>query len=72
MRPRLAVSLRAVSVRRGDQWVLRDITWRLKPGQRWALLGDNGAGKTQLLKLLCGDIWPTPKARAVVGGAAST
>jgi len=24
------------------------------------LLGENGAGKTQLLKLLSGDIWPTP------------
>jgi molybdate transport system ATP-binding protein len=60
MSPRLAVSLRAASVRRGDRWVLRAITWQLKPGERWALLGENGAGKTQLLKLLSGDIWPTP------------
>jgi molybdate transport system ATP-binding protein len=60
MSPRLAVSLRAASVRRGDKWVLRGITWQLKPGERWALLGENGAGKTQLLKLLSGDIWPTP------------
>ncbi len=60
MRPRLAVSLNSVSVRRGGKWVLRDITWRLRPGDRWALLGDNGAGKTQLLKLLSGDVWPTP------------
>jgi molybdate transport system ATP-binding protein len=60
MTPRLAVSLQSASVRRGGRWVLRDITWRLKPGERWALLGDNGAGKTQLLKLLSGDVWPTP------------
>ena len=60
MSPRLAVSLRAASVRRADKWVLRAITWQLKPGERWALLGENGAGKTQLLKLLSGDIWPTP------------
>ena len=60
MKARLAISLRAVSVRRGAKWVLRDITWRLRPGERWALLGDNGAGKTQLLKLLSGDIWPKP------------
>jgi len=58
------VLLRAVSVRRGDKWVLRDISWRLRPGERWALLGDNGAGKTQLLKLLRGDVWPTPRATA--------
>ena len=62
MKGRLAVSLRAASVRRGDKWVLRDISWDLKAGQRWALLGDNGAGKTQLLKLLSGDVWPTPAA----------
>jgi molybdate transport system ATP-binding protein len=64
MTGRLAMSLHAVSVRRGDKWVLRGIDWRLEPGQRWALLGDNGAGKTQLLKLLSGDIWPTPVGRA--------
>jgi molybdate transport system ATP-binding protein len=60
MKARLAVSLRAVGVRRADKWVLRGIEWQLKPGERWALLGDNGAGKTQLLKLIRGDIWPTP------------
>jgi molybdate transport system ATP-binding protein len=60
MTPRLAVSLHAAGVRRGDKWVLRGITWQLRPGERWALLGENGAGKTQLLKLLSGDIWPTP------------
>jgi molybdate transport system ATP-binding protein len=60
MKPRLAVSLQSVSVRRGGRRVLCDITWQLKPGERWALLGDNGAGKTQLLKLISGDVWPTP------------
>ena len=60
MKRRIAVALRAAGVRRGEQWVLRGITWELRPGERWALLGANGAGKTQLLKLLSGDIWPTP------------
>jgi molybdate transport system ATP-binding protein len=65
MTPRLAVSLCAAGVRRGDKWVLRGITWQLRPGERWALLGENGAGKTQLLKLLSGDIWPTPTRAAI-------
>jgi molybdate transport system ATP-binding protein len=60
MKAGLAVSLRSLSVRRGDKWVLRDITWQLRPGERWALLGHNGSGKTQLLKLLSGEVWPTP------------
>jgi molybdate transport system ATP-binding protein len=60
MKDRLAMRLHAVSVRRGDKWVLCGISWHLRSGERWALLGDNGAGKTQLLKLLSGDVWPTP------------
>ena len=54
------ISLRRVSVRRASRWVLRDISWRLSAGERWALTGENGAGKTQLLKLLATDVWPTP------------
>jgi molybdate transport system ATP-binding protein len=60
MKPRLAVSLHSLGVRRGDKWILREITWELEPGERWALVGENGAGKTQLLKVLSGDVWPTP------------
>jgi molybdate transport system ATP-binding protein len=63
MKGRLGMLLHAVSVRRGDKWALRDVSWRLEPGERWALIGDNGAGKTQLLKLLSGAVWPTPGLR---------
>jgi molybdate transport system ATP-binding protein len=66
MKAGLAVSLRSLSVRRGEKWVLRDITWQLRPGERWALLGHNGAGKTQLLKLLSGEVWPTPTRASAV------
>jgi molybdate transport system ATP-binding protein len=59
---RLRIALHAVGVQRGRKWVLRDLTLEVRPGQRWALLGANGAGKTQLLKLLAGDVWPTPTA----------
>ena len=40
--------------------MLRDVNWRIQPGQRWLLIGGNGAGKTQLLKLLAGSVWPKP------------
>src|SRR5579863_1769773 len=63
MTDRLSVALRGVSLRRGDKWVLHDISLRLKAGERWALIGGNGAGKTQLLKLLSADVWPTPTGR---------
>jgi len=63
MTPRLRVSLHAVSVRRGDRWALRDLSMELRAGERWALVGGNGAGKTQLLKLIGTDVWPTPTGR---------
>jgi molybdate transport system ATP-binding protein len=54
------VELRQVRLTLGDSRVLRRIDWHIRPGQRWVLTGPNGAGKTQLLKLLAGDVWPTP------------
>lgn len=43
-----------VSARYGSQepWVLRNVTLRLSPGRRVALLGPSGAGKTTLAQLL--------------------
>ncbi len=58
-----SIELRAASVRLGRRWVLRDVDLELKAGERWWLQGPNGAGKTVLLKLLRGDVWPTPTGR---------
>ena len=43
--------------------VLDEIDFALYRGQRWALIGPNGSGKTLLLKMLRGDVWPTPTGR---------
>lgn len=42
---------------------LDDVSFTLRRGERWALIGANGSGKTMLLKLLRGDRWPTPTGR---------
>jgi molybdate transport system ATP-binding protein len=54
------VRLRNIRLTRAGRSVLRDVDWRIRPGQRWIVAGGNGAGKTQLLKLVAGAIWPTP------------
>ncbi len=38
--------------------LLHDLTWRLGPGDRFALVGVNGSGKTTLLSLLAGVLGP--------------
>ncbi|HEX6026419.1 MAG TPA: ABC-F family ATP-binding cassette domain-containing protein, partial [Solirubrobacter sp.] len=39
--------------------VLRDVTWRLGPGDRFALVGVNGSGKTSLMRVLAGSLAPS-------------
>jgi ATP-binding cassette subfamily F protein uup len=39
--------------------VLRDVTWRIAPGERTGILGVNGAGKSTLLSLVAGSLLPT-------------
>jgi molybdate transport system ATP-binding protein len=43
--------------------VLDEASFELRCGERWLLSGPNGSGKTLLLKLLRGDMWPTPTGR---------
>jgi ATP-binding cassette subfamily F protein uup len=48
-----------ISLAFGEREVLRHLTWRLGPGDRVAVVGVNGSGKTSLVKLLAGELTPT-------------
>ena len=52
---------------RGDTAILREINWRISPGEHWVVLGANGSGKTSLLKALTGFLSPTAGEFSVLG-----
>jgi len=41
-----------LTLRRGDRELLRDLDWIVRAGERWALIGPNGVGKSTLLEAL--------------------
>ncbi|MBC7357285.1 MAG: ABC transporter ATP-binding protein [Desulfacinum sp.] len=61
------ISLEEVDFVRSRKEILRRISWRVEPGQHWAVVGANGSGKTTLLLLLAGYLWPTRGAVTVLG-----
>lgn len=53
------VDLEHVGVSYDEKVVLKDVTWRIAPGERTGILGVNGAGKSTLLSLVAGSLQPT-------------
>jgi ATP-binding cassette subfamily F protein 3 len=41
------------------RWLYRNVNWQIRPGKRIGLIGRNGTGKSTLLKLINGDLFPS-------------
>lgn len=61
------IQVENVSHRYRDHQALRDVTFRVEPGEIFALLGPNGGGKTTLFRILCTAMAPV-SGRATVCG----
>lgn len=49
------IKFKDVSVHYEEKSVLKNINWKIKPGEFWELTGKNGSGKTTLLSMITGD-----------------
>ncbi|MFA4945787.1 MAG: ATP-binding cassette domain-containing protein [Lentisphaeria bacterium] len=61
------VTMAGVRLWRGDTVILDGVDWAVERGRHWALVGPNGCGKTTLLKVLCGWLFPSEGRVAVLG-----
>lgn len=63
------LSLQHVTASRGSKVVLRDVSFDLEPGDVFCITGEEGSGKTSLLKVLTREI-PTDEGAVSIDGAA--
>ncbi len=61
------INLQSITLVRNKTSILSDISWTIKSGEHWVLMGRNGSGKTMLLKIISGYLWPTSGTVEVLG-----
>jgi len=48
------LAVKSLGIRRSERWLFRDLDFQLTNGEVIQVVGQNGAGKTSLLRSLCG------------------
>jgi iron complex transport system ATP-binding protein len=66
------IELADVSVVRGANRLLSNVTWEVEEDERWVVLGPNGAGKTTLLQVLSTQLHPTEGLVGLLGEVIGT
>ncbi|MDX1952701.1 MAG: ATP-binding cassette domain-containing protein [Verrucomicrobiota bacterium] len=59
LRDETILSIKNLTIIRGKSRILDGITWNIRQGEHWVILGANGSGKTSLLNSLVGYLTPT-------------
>jgi iron complex transport system ATP-binding protein len=61
------IELKRLTLRRGEREILRGVDLSVGEGERWVLLGRNGCGKTTVLEMITGYLFPTTGTVDVLG-----
>ncbi|PQP90507.1 ABC transporter ATP-binding protein [Paenibacillus sp. AR247] len=61
------ISMKDVTLRREENLILDHVSLEIKPGEHWAILGRNGSGKTTMLEMMTGYLFPSSGTIEVLG-----
>lgn len=61
------ISFAHVNFRRDDRMILSDVNLDIKSGEHWVILGKNGSGKTTILEMMNGYLFPSSGRIEVLG-----
>jgi len=61
------IHLNHLTLRRDGRDILRGVDLHIAPGEQWTLLGRNGCGKTTILEMITGYLFPTTGTVEVLG-----
>jgi iron complex transport system ATP-binding protein len=61
------IAIRNVSLMRGGKEILQDISWTMRRGEHWFIMGNNGSGKTTMMEVIMGYLWPQKGSVDVLG-----
>ncbi|WP_150268058.1 ABC transporter ATP-binding protein [Paenibacillus tepidiphilus] len=61
------ISLEHLTLRREQSLILDDVSLEMKPGENWVVLGRNGSGKTTILEMMTGYLFPSSGSVTVLG-----
>jgi len=56
-----------VSLIRQGKNILNNVSWQIKKGEHWIIIGANGSGKTTLMRIVAGTLWPSKGEVSVLG-----
>lgn len=61
------IKMEHITLQRGQDRILDDVNLEIKAGEHWAILGRNGSGKTTMLEMMTGYLFPTTGRVEVLG-----
>ncbi len=63
------IEIRDATLARGTVVALKNLSWTMRRGEHWAVLGANGSGKSTIVQMLQGMLWPQEGTLSVLGRA---